>query len=92
MGMTCLDPAMCEAFFEFASIYGQSRRFTPVDTGAAMLAAALALLSQNMNSEQVRDLLEQAFEWSAPIRRATEERWKATGFDPYANETPENQS
>jgi len=83
MGMVTVRPDIIEAVLGFAITYGQAKPCSAADVGCATLAAGLAILSNGMNDEQVRALLEQAFEYTAPIRSETEARWKRTGFDPF---------
>jgi hypothetical protein len=90
VGMLRLDRAAFERVVAFACEYGLAERLPLADMGASVLAAACAILSSGMNDEQLRAVIEQAFEFTAPARRHTEERWKRTGFDPYAGE--KNQS
>lgn len=86
MGMIKIKNDIVMAVIAHAADYGQRNRATAGDTAASVLAAGAMLLSSGMNDEQLRALLEQAFEFSADIRRQTEARWKETGFDPYAGE------
>jgi hypothetical protein len=71
-----------------AITHAQLNAVSQLEMGVATLAAGLALLSNGMNDEQVRAMIEQAFQYTAPVRRNTEARWKRSGFDPYAGEAP----
>jgi hypothetical protein len=75
-------PEVTEAMVTVATDYGTTHDVQTDEMGVSLLVAGLGLLSTGMNDEQVRALLEQCFELTASLRRATEERWKRTGFDP----------
>lgn len=84
MAMVRIHRDAIDAVIAHAWNFGKAERVSLCDMGASLLAAGCAILSSGMNDEQVRALLEQAFEFSAPVRRQTEERWKREGFDPFA--------
>jgi hypothetical protein len=86
MGMVKIKHEIVEAVLAHALELAQRTGAAPADTAASVLAAGALLLSSGMNDEQVRAMLDQAFDFSANVRRDTEARWKKTGFDPYAGE------
>jgi len=86
MGMVKIQSDVVEAVLKHAIEYGQRERVPLADAAASVLAAGALLLSSGMTDEQLRAMLDQAFDFSAYVRRETEARWKKTGFDPYAGE------
>lgn len=81
MAMIRFRPEATQAMVDAAAAYGNAHGFLASEMGVALLAAGLSILSAGMDDEQVEALIKQSFEMTAPLRLATVERWKRTGFD-----------
>jgi hypothetical protein len=87
MGFVNVRTDIAEMLLRAARELWIERNIPPSEMASGLVLAGFTILSAGMNDEQVRAVLEQAFEMTAPIRRHTEERWKRTGFDPYKDES-----
>ncbi len=59
---------------------GAASEIPASEMATALILAGSSMLSSGMDEEQYRAIVEQVAELTAPLRRATEERWKRTGF------------